>query len=811
MFSKLRDFLSTAMLALLILLNGQVSKSNAQGVALESLQPRGAQRGTRFTVKFSGERLNLAEQLLTFRPGLRLVEFRVVDEETAEATLESDDDAPLGEHPFMLWGSQGVSKLATLHLGPFPVIVEQEPNNSVANSNAPARKRSADGITIVGEIEGADIDCYRFELKAGERLSAEIEAMRLGGQFLDSYLEVVNPQGQVVASCDDTPLLKQDPIVSIVAVAEGTYTVRVREAAFDGEYGSRYRLHVGSFARPTIAYPCGGRAGEVTKVTMLGDARGESSASISVPKSASEFFLHHPQNGSSGPAPAPIQFRISDLLNVMEAEPNDSLSNATVAISAPLAYNGILSEPGDQDFFSFQAAAGEQFDVEVFGARVGSPIDSVIEIYGPEGRSVGRNDDGIVHDSTMRFVAAETGRYTLRVADHLNRGGSTYVYRVEFRPVEPDLEVRIADLDPLRSLSMPAISLPQNGRYAVLASARRRNFAGEVQMIAPSLPDGVKFTVDSIDDEGHLAMLLFEADQQANVGTQLIDVRAYAHTEAGTIEGEITQQVGLVFGEPRQTVYHATEINRLPLAITEEAPFSITVEQPRASLAQDGLQELHVLALRREGFASPIELSALLLPKWIETSEDAVIVPPDSTTGTFSLISNERAVPGTYPMILLGKAIVGGGEVTVASQRFEVRIARPYATVEIASTTTEQGCNSVVECEIEWLRKPEGAAKATLLGLPNYASAPTVTISAKTNRFSFPVTVGSETPASIHNTLFVELSVPESGQPCRQYLGRGGTLEVFAQGERASEKRSRLEILRQRTGSLRMTENVTIP
>ncbi len=811
MFITTRAFLIVAILAHLHSLSETAPTAYAQGIALESVQPRGAQRGTRFNVKFSGERLHLAEQIVAYRPGLRLVEYRVIDDESAEAIIESEANVPLGEHPFMLSGPKGVSKLVTIHLGPFAVRSEEEPNNSPVSANSPASKSEADGITIVGEIEGADIDCYRFDLEAGERLSAEIESMRLGGQFLDAYIDVLDPQGKLIASCDDTPLLKQDPIVSIVAATEGTHTIRVREAAFDGEYGSRYRLHVGSFARPTLAYPCGGPAGQSTQVAMLGDPSGEFAASISVPRTGDDFFAYHPEDGNSGVAPAPIKFRVSSLQNVMEAEPNNSALEATTSSAASVAYNGILSEPGDQDYFSFEAAAGDQFDVEVFGARVGSPIDSVIEIYGPNGRSVGLNDDGVVHDSTLRFVASETGRYWLRVADHLDRGGATYVYRVEFQLVEPSLGIRIADLDPLRPLSVPTVSLPQNGRFAVLASARRKNFAGEVQIVADSLPEGVNLTVDPIDADGHLAMLLFEADQQASVGTELIEVLAYAHTEAGTIEGNLNQRVGLVFGEPRQTVYHATEINRLPMAITEQAPFSISVEQPRASLAQDGLQEVRVVAKRREGFDQPIELSALLLPKWVETSEDAVTIASNSSVGKFPLISNAQAKPGTYPMILLGKSNVDGGEITVASQRFEVRVAPPHAAVSIATSTTEQGSTSMVDCEINWLRQPEGEATAKLLGLPNHASAPVVTVTPDTNRVTFPVAVGSETPASIHNTLFVELSVPESGEPCRQYLGRGGTLEVFARGERASEKRSRLEILRQQSESIRMTKTVSAP
>ena len=811
MFKTTNAYLTVVVLVCLIFLSSLTTNGRAQGIALESLEPRGAQRGTTFKVKLTGERLNLAEQMLVYKPGLELVGLRVIDEESAEATLRAQPDAPLGEHPLMFWGPKGVSKLATMHLGPFQVLAEEEPNNTATSAYRSSENSLAEGVTFVGELEGADVDCFRFELSPGERLSAEIEAMRLGGQFLDAYLDVLDPEGKVVASCDDTALLKQDPMLSLLADTQGSYTLRVREAAFDAEFGSRYRLHVGNFARPTTSYPCGGPAGEQTEVVMLGDAAGEFASTIDVPRAATGFFLKHLNDGKREAAPGPIRFRISNLQNLLEAEPNNSASDSNDSESALVAFNGVLSEPGDQDFFSFEANAGEQYDVEVFASRVGSPLDSVLEIFASDGRSVGVNDDGIVHDSSLRFIAPESGRYFLKVSDHLGRGGPTFVYRVEFQPVEPSLEVRIADLDSLRPNSLPTISLARNNRFAVLASARRKNFAGEVQLIADALPSGVRLSVDQVGADSHLAMLLFEAEPGADLGTQLIDILAYAHTESGTIEGKLRQNVGLVFGEPRQTIYHATELSQLPMAITEDVPFSIVVEQPQAALAQDGLQELRVIANRQEGFNQPIELTALLLPKWIETSEDAAVIKADDESGLFPLISNAQAEPGTYPMILIGKANVDGGEVTVASQRFEVHVAKPHAAIRIASSTTEQGSKSAIDCDIEWASQPEGEAVATLRGLPNHSSSPSVRVNSETKSFTFPVEVGLETPASIHNTLYVELSVPEAGEPNRQYLGRGGTLEVFPQGESASEKRSRLEILRQRSRSIRMTRNVPVP
>ena len=53
---------------------------------------------------------------------------------------------------------------------------------------------------------------------------------------------------------------------SIVAPADGTYIVQVRESAYGGNGACQYRLHVGTFPRPTAVVPAGGKPGEEVEV-----------------------------------------------------------------------------------------------------------------------------------------------------------------------------------------------------------------------------------------------------------------------------------------------------------------------------------------------------------------------------------------------------------------------------------------------------------------------------------------------------------------------------------------------------------------
>ena len=72
-------------------------------------------------------------------------------------------------------------------------------------------------------------------------------------------------------------------------------------------------------------------------------------------------------------------FTVSDLLEVPEKEPNDSITDAQ-PITIPVAVSGTLKGP-DQDFFSFAATAHQRLVIEVEARRIGLAIDPTLEVY----------------------------------------------------------------------------------------------------------------------------------------------------------------------------------------------------------------------------------------------------------------------------------------------------------------------------------------------------------------------------------------------------------------------------------------------
>ena len=139
-------------------------------------------------------------------------------------------------------------------------------------------------VTVNGVADNEDVDYYAVKARKGERITAEIEGIRLGLTPFDPYVAILNSRRFELASSDDSALVWQDGFVSVVAPEDGTYIVVAREAAYAGNANCLYRLHVGNFPRPTATVPAGGKVGEAITVRWIGDVLGERTTSLTLPR-----------------------------------------------------------------------------------------------------------------------------------------------------------------------------------------------------------------------------------------------------------------------------------------------------------------------------------------------------------------------------------------------------------------------------------------------------------------------------------------------------------------------------------------------
>ncbi len=267
----------------------------------------------------------------------------------------------------------------------------------------PAVTTFAVPAAINGQIMPGETDYFNFTASKGQIITFTMIARHLvpfigdgvPGHFQPT-LEVVNAAGKSLAYADDY-YFNPDPILEFTAPADGAYTLVVRDALYRGREDFVYRI-VASTApkQPFAMAPLPELPGELPRVEV-------------------------PLN-----------------------------SNTPFPVSVPALLHGAVA-PGQTREFNFSAEKGQLVVMEVFARRLGSPLDSLLQLFDQDGKLLAQNDDfhrlkagTILHgaaDSYLTFTAPATGTYTLRLRDTTGAGGKDYQYYLRIDQKRPRFQV----------------------------------------------------------------------------------------------------------------------------------------------------------------------------------------------------------------------------------------------------------------------------------------------------------------------------------------------------------------------------------
>ncbi len=163
----------------------------------------------------------------------------VVGDTELQAEVMLPADLPPADAYFVVIGPQGTSEPHRLLVNGTPApIPEKEPNNGF---------RQAQLVTLPAVIDGAigqpqDVDVFRFEGQAGQRIVCEVLAAR-HGSGLDSILTLYNSAGRIVATNDDFGD-STDSRIDVTLPEAGTYYLSLSDAHDQGGPAHVYRLTV---------------------------------------------------------------------------------------------------------------------------------------------------------------------------------------------------------------------------------------------------------------------------------------------------------------------------------------------------------------------------------------------------------------------------------------------------------------------------------------------------------------------------------------------------------------------------------------
>ncbi len=731
--------------------------ANAASPNLGNVLPRGGQRGTDVELRFLGTGLADAVDLVFHEPGITFKQIVSAADGEFKCIVTIAPDCVLGRQAIRVRTKSGISNLRIFSVGALPQVLETEPNNDSAQAQAIAL-----GTTVEGVANYEDVDYFAVDLAAGAKLSAEVEAIRLGHSLFDAKLRLFGPSGGEILSEDDTAAVRQDAAFVHVAKDAGRYLVAVSEAAYGGSGDYEYRLHLGQFPRPLAVTPMGGTPGAPVKVTWIGDPE-LTAAEVTLAAGPDRTVWVQPSN-DRGLTPTPVAFRASALPVAMEVEPNSAREQATAG-QGPGAFEGVISEKGDQDWFAFDGLNGQTYDFRVWARELGSPLDSVLELFNPDGGGIFGNDDAAGPDSGGRFTLPADGRYALRVRDHLGHGGPAFAYRVEMSPPTQRFSLALINNEP------GMLAVARANRVFALLNVTRVNFDGPIDVDFRDLPPGITIAPGQIPAGQTQIPVLISASADAAPAGALVDVHGVWKNGEAVLEGGFDHNIRLVLGQ-NLTVFDFYNPNRLALAVTEDAPFSIEIVQPQSPMPINSARYLRVVATRKDGFTAPIELS----PPWLPTGcgVPSAQIPEGQNETQIRLEVRGDAPRGEFPLVLTGDS----AGYRVATPFAKVTVEEPWLALEIGEIQGELGKPVTWPAKLTVTKAFEGQFTLEMLGMPAGVTAEQQPYAATTTELTFPVNVAAEAPEGKHGPFVFNTKFTVGSEEIVCTLG-GAQLKLF--------------------------------
>jgi hypothetical protein len=435
------------------------------------------------------------------------------------------------------------------------------------------------------------------------------------------------------------------------------------------------------------------------------DMAGEVKVAADAPLGPRRGRLWTAEGAASG-----FTFVVGELPEVVEDEVDGD--PVAVGVTLPVTVNGRIFPREDVDLWSFAARAGQSVTAEVYAARLGSPLDSRLEILDAQGRVIAENDDGAGRDSRLRFRAPADGTYAVRIRDANGRGGQNYVYRLTLTadpvldrvyplggrrggkvslrlfgqgvPAEP-VEVAIpADAPAAFAYRYPGAGRPTN---AVLLDvddlpeyreAEPNDTPERAQAVAlPALVNG------RIDRPGDVDFWAFTARKgealalelrAARLGSPLCGVLAVidaAGKVLATAEAAApSSDPVLTFTAPADGTYRVRVADRfrgrggpafayrLRLGPPPAPDVRLHFDADALTLRRGGQVKLRMLADRLGGFGGPVALAVTGLPAGVKAANTTLAAGQPAVEITFD--ADKTAAVGGARLSITGTATLGG-------------------------------------------------------------------------------------------------------------------------------------------------------
>jgi WD40 repeat protein len=676
--------------------------------AITKITPNWSQRGKTVRVSIEGKHLEGVTELISSNP--RIVSKLVAASKSGPLTLLSPlrgegkevqfdvtfpVDLGAGAYQLSLKNAVGQGNTLSFIVDLFAAVEEKEPNDS-PRTGQPITLPA----TIVGKISKAgEVDFFRFEAKAGQQIGVQALTSAIGSK-LEPILELADAAGQILIESDNG-------FLGYTCPKAGTYSLGIRDRQFRGGNEMNYRLQVGEIPIITSVFPLGIQRGVESTVQLEGVNLGEvRSVRIKPPADAAigsrlpvQFMHGNPLGNPSvivGEFPEVVtsgQTRVSGPPEIVSSVP------------VPGTANGRITIPGMTEPWRFQAKKGQRLIVEVNARRIGSPLDSYIEILDAKGKPVPR--------AVLRCLAKA---YTT-FRDHDSTGPSI---RMETWSEFAINDYVLVDNELMRIWALPKNPDDDCTFYSV---------AGQRQAFLETTPTHHSMGTPMYKVAIHPARTSFPPN-----GFPVVTVNYY-NDDGGPGYGKDSR---LFFDPPADGEYQV-RLGDSRNKAGDNYAYRLTIRSPRPSFTvkfdptspavwKGGALPINVTAERLDGFNGAIEVRLENLPPGF--SAPATTIPAGETTTSFALWADPSAKTpvanasgsGARPLKLVARAVIDGKEIVREATGGLPKVVEPgdlAAIAEQSEVTVQPGQETRLTVKIERRNGFKGRVPLDVRGLPH--------------------------------------------------------------------------------------------
>jgi hypothetical protein len=577
----------------------------------------------------------------------------------------------------LLDAATGKPQAQPLPIKPKPPLVEKEPNDSPRtgqNVKLPA--------TIHGSIGRAgDVDFFRFEAKAGQEIGVQVQP--LANAKLEVVLQLIDSDGRILAE-------SAKGLLGCVCPKAGVYALGIRDREYRGDPGRQYQLTMGDIPIVTSVFPLGVERGTATEVHLEGVHLGRT-------RSVPLKVLADAAPGSRMPVPVAKGVLGDPSVRIDEFPQVPFSPSATIPI--PGTVNGRIDQPGATQTWRFHAKKGQRLLLEVHANRIGSPLDSVIEILDAQGqplpwatlRSLAKTYSTFRdHNSASTGIRIESWN-ELAMDDYLLFGNE--LIRIWALPKNPDDDCQFWSL-----------------------GGRRRGYLGTTPTFHPMGQPMYKVSI-------HPPGTAFPPN-----GLPIVTLY-YRNDDGGGAFGKDSR---LVFDPPADGEYqvaigdsrgHGSSRHAYQLTVRPPRPdFTVRFSPTTPAISKGAAVAINVSADRRDEFDGPIEVRLENLPPGF--SAPATTIPEHENSTSLALFAEPGApIPVKAPPLkLIASAVIDGKQVVREAAGGLPKLIEPgdiVTTTEQAEVTVKPGSEVRLTVKVERRNGFKGRIPLDVNGLPH--------------------------------------------------------------------------------------------